>query len=241
MAFKGTRKMERNYTKLFKIIFICILAAVGANLSADNTSQLQNIDMKTFMVPKYNINTKKLEYILTGKNAQTVGTLVKIDDAKLEAIGKDGKSIDIVITTPEAFYDRVADNVKGDKDVHYRSLQMDADGVGFVVNNLNKTIHIDKNVKMWIYQNGRGKKAEEKNKKKSNISEESDSDTAIAADIAADEKEDSSILSDVTSDSQAESGFKVLSNEDKNSLDNFNKKNNNLIDLKSESDSITKE
>ena len=157
--------MGRCNKKIFKITLFSLSLAICGTVLADGASQLQDAELKTFMVPKYNLETKKLEYILTGKDAETVGTLVKIVDAKLEVLGKDGKSIDIVITTPEAFYDRVADTVKGDKDVHYRSLQMDADGVGFNVSNLNKTIHIEKDVKMWIYQKGRGKQSEVAHKK----------------------------------------------------------------------------
>ena len=157
--------MGRCNKKIFKIILFSLSLAICGTVLADGASQLQDAELKTFMVPKYNLETKKLEYILTGKDAETIGTLVKINDAKLEVLGKEGKSIDIVITTPEAFYDRVADTIKGDKDVHYRSLQMDADGVGFNVSNLNKTIHIEKDVKMWIYQKGRGKQSEAAQKK----------------------------------------------------------------------------
>jgi hypothetical protein len=149
------------------IFFMCFSSCI---LLGDSASQLQDAELKTFMTPKYNPETKKLEYILTGKNAETVGTLIRIEDARLEIIGPDGNSITTVITTPEAYYDRVADYVKGYKPVHYRSLQMDGDGIGFRLSNIDKKLTIDKDVKLFIYQNNTvkvEKKSDVKNKNES--------------------------------------------------------------------------
>ncbi|MCF7792213.1 MAG: hypothetical protein K9M56_09495 [Victivallales bacterium] len=148
------------YIKKILISFNVICLYVFALALLGDESQFQNAELNTFMVPKYNLKTKKLEYILRGKKAKTVGTDIKIIDAKLEVIGDDGKSIKIVVTTPEAVYNKIANNIKGDKEVHYRSLQMDADGVGFAANILNKKLHIDKNVELVIYQKGRKKETE---------------------------------------------------------------------------------
>ena len=151
MVIKGTGKMGNTSIKICTVLGLMILTLFSAVMMADNASQLQNAESKAFITPKFNEVTNKLEYILTGENGETVGTLLKIDDARLEIIGNDGKSIDIVITSPEAFYDRVADYIKGDKDVHYRSLKMDGDGVGFRMSNVNKTLHILHDVKLIIY------------------------------------------------------------------------------------------
>ncbi len=113
-------------------------------------SAFENVSMKKFTSPKYNEETHKLEYIVTGSNAKTIGAYIKMTNVKIEMIGSMGESIDSVITTPEAFYNRTSQLVKGDKPIHYQSLAANIDGIGFDCNMKTQLFHIRKNVKMLI-------------------------------------------------------------------------------------------
>ena len=171
--------MGKFNNKIFTGLIIFSVVFFSSMLLGDPNSQLQDVELKSFITPKYNAETKKLEYILTGKNAETVGTFIKIEDVKIVIIGSDGESITTVITTPEAFYDRVADYIKGEKPVHYRSLKMDGDGIGFRYNNVTKVLHINKDVELTIYSDKTVKAIETGAVEKDRIYIDDDSDTQV--------------------------------------------------------------
>ena len=129
---------------LFMILNLIIISPAMAE------SGFENVSMKKFISPKYNEKTEKLEYILTGTNAQTVGAFIKITDVRIDMVGPDGKSINNVITTPEAFFNRATEIVRSDKPIKYQSLPAIIDGVGFDCNMKTQLFHIRKNVKMLI-------------------------------------------------------------------------------------------
>jgi hypothetical protein len=130
------------------LIAILFLSSLSSVIADDN--DFKNVTMKRFVSPKYNEKTNKLEYILTGKNAQTIGAFIKITDAKIEMIGKLGKRITSVITSPEAFFNRSTQIVRGDKPIHYQSLTANIDGIGFDCNMKTQLLHVRNNVKMLI-------------------------------------------------------------------------------------------
>ncbi len=139
-----------SFEKLFVLSLVTTILtfSLSLNIFADNI--LKNVSMIAFISPKYNENTGKLEYILSGKNAKTIGAFIKINDAKLELIGPGGTSVERVITTPEAFFNRATQIIRGDKPIHYESLAAIIDGIGFDCNMKERLFHIRNNVKMII-------------------------------------------------------------------------------------------
>ena len=134
----------------FCLISVAILSMFSFPSAIVAATGFENVSMKSFISPKYNEKTSSLEYILHGKNAQTIGAFIKISDVKIKMIANDGKSITSVITTPEAFFNRSTEIIKGDKPIHYQSLGADIDGIGFDCNMKTQFFHIRENVKMLI-------------------------------------------------------------------------------------------
>ena len=118
--------------------------------SAYAEDMFKNVSMNKLVSPKYNEKTNKLEYILTGNDAQTIGAFIKITTAKIEMIGENGTNINSVITTPVAFFNRATEIIRGDKPIHYRSLAINGDGIGFDCNMKTQLVHVRKNVTMLI-------------------------------------------------------------------------------------------
>ena len=135
---------------VFCLILIAILSLFSFSSAIAEVNGLTNMSMKDFVSPKYSETTKKLQYILTGKRAQTVGAFLKITDARIDVIGKYGKKVTSIVTTPEAFYNQETQIIKGDKPIHYQSLGTVIDGVGFDCNMKTQLLHIRNNVKMLI-------------------------------------------------------------------------------------------
>jgi hypothetical protein len=127
-----------------------ILSLFSFSSAAAESEEFEKVTMKKFISPKFNAKATKLEYLISGKNARTIGAFVKIDDAKIEMISEDGKNVTSVVTTPEAFYNRTTEKIKGDKPIHYQSLTAIIDGVGFDSDLKKKFLHIRRNVKMLI-------------------------------------------------------------------------------------------
>ena len=142
------------YTGTFLIflnlILVMILSFLTCSSALADESGFKNVSMKEFTSPKYNEKTHKLEYILTGKDANTIGAFIKINDANIKIIGKDGETITSVITTPEAFFNRATQIIKGDKPIRYQSLTATIDGIGFDCNMKTQLFHVRKNVKVLI-------------------------------------------------------------------------------------------
>lgn len=169
--------MELYNRKIFRpgliitLLLIFSLFSVSFSIKAKKSPLLKGT-LKNFITPKYNEKTNKLEYILSGKNAESVGSFIKIDDVRLEIIGEDGKSVEAIIETPEAYYDRAADFVKGDKKIKFKSLQFDAKGVGFSISQNTEKIHIRNDVKLILKEQAAQK---EKSKLKTkNMTEKKD-------------------------------------------------------------------
>ena len=150
--------MERFNKKIYSgtpltfpsLILIIILNLFSFSLVIADENELSNITMKKFVSPKYNEETSKLEYILIGKHAQTVGVFLKITDARVEMIGKNGEKVTSVITSPEAFYNKDTQIIRGDKSIHYQSLAATVDGIGFDCNMKTQLLHIRNDVRMLI-------------------------------------------------------------------------------------------
>ena len=147
--------MERFNKKIYtgtlltflNLILIMILSFLSCS-SAIADEGFKNVSMKEFTSPKYNEKTHKLEYILTGKDAETIGAFIKITDAEIKIVGKGGATINSIITTPEAFFNRATQIIKGDKAIHYQSLGTTIDGIGFDSNMKTQLFHVRKNVRV---------------------------------------------------------------------------------------------
>ena len=134
----------------FYLALIAMLNLLPFSSATAEDSGFENVSMKKFISPKYNEKTHKLEYIMTGSDAQTIGAFIKITNARIEMVDKNGKTITSVITTPEAFFNRATEIIRGDKPIHYQSLAMTIDGIGFDSNMKTQLFHIRKNVEMLI-------------------------------------------------------------------------------------------
>ena len=130
-------------------IFI-ITALLGMCFCAVSNVGDITASMRSFVKPQYNEKTLLLEYVLTGTDAKTEGGVIEINNARIEIIGADGKTIRGVLTTPVAFYNQTTQFIKGDKAIKFESLSFDADGIGFDASQIAQTLHIRKNVKLVI-------------------------------------------------------------------------------------------
>jgi hypothetical protein len=157
MAIKGNIQMERHSKKLYvKLLFVSIFLLFAGIIEAADDSGVMNANLMNFLTPQYNKKTQKLECIITGTNAKTVGSGYLLSNVVLKLIGKDGKSIQAVITTPSALYDKATGFISGDKWIKLESLEYDAQGVGFDASQITGTLHIRKDVKLTI-KNSSGK------------------------------------------------------------------------------------
>jgi len=131
-----------------KIFIITIL--LGMCVSA--VSKVEDIaaSMKSFVKPQYNEKTHLLEYVLTGTDAKTECGIIEINNARMEIIGADGKTVKGVLTTPVAFYNQSTQVITGDQAIKFESLSFDAEGIGFDASQIAQTLHIRKNVKLVI-------------------------------------------------------------------------------------------
>ncbi len=139
--------MGRCNAKIFGLTFALLLATLLARAAEIEDA---NVILNDFKLPEYNKDSKELEFIISGEKAKTVGIEVELENVKIEWVDKDIRKIKATITSPEAVYHRASKVVKGDKEVHFRSLEMDADGVGFDADYEKQTIHIRKEVKVTL-------------------------------------------------------------------------------------------
>ncbi|MCP4180073.1 MAG: LPS export ABC transporter periplasmic protein LptC [bacterium] len=142
---------KKLYVKLF-ITSIILLFALAAK--AADESGLMNANLMNFMTPQYNKKTQKLECIITGTDAKTVGSAYLLSNVVLKLIGKDGKSIQAVITTPKALYNQATGFISGNKWIKLQALEYDAQGVGFDASQITETLHIRNDVKLTIKNSG---------------------------------------------------------------------------------------
>lgn len=132
-----------------KIFIIAALLGVFFVYTVSNGEDI-TASMRNFVKPQYNEKTHLLEYVLTGTDAKTEGSIIEISNARIEIIGADGKTVKAVLTTPLAFYNQNTQFITGEKFIKFESLSFDADGVGFDASQVAQTLHIRKNVKLVI-------------------------------------------------------------------------------------------
>ncbi len=135
-----------------KKICTCMLLSVLMLSFAARSTEMEdaNVVLSDFKLPEYNKDSKELEFIVSGKKAKTVGVMIDLDDVQVDWVEKDIKNVKATITSPSAVYDRATKMIKGDEEVHFRSLEMDADGIGFDANHEKQIIHIRSNVKVTL-------------------------------------------------------------------------------------------
>ena len=85
--------------------------------------------------------------------AQTAAIFVNLEQVKVEWMEKETDKIRAVITTPVAVFERSTKIIRGDEEVHFRSGEMDADGIGFDADQEKQTIHIRSKVKVLLKGN----------------------------------------------------------------------------------------
>lgn len=125
------------------LILLFIIISPSANAQGDG---VYDVSLNKFTIPKYNEKTDQLEYILSGEKAVSAGAFIKMSDVKIEIIGKGGNNIIGVITTPVAFFSQATDLAQGDKPIHYQSLDLEVDGIGFDCNLKTQLLHIRRKV-----------------------------------------------------------------------------------------------
>lgn len=143
-------RFDKNIYKIIKILCCIFLLFMVFCIYAANENGLGDAILKTFKSPMYNDETHKLEYILTGENVRTSDNLINLEDVRLEILADDGVTVQSVITTPMATYDRTNDYLSGDQKVFYQALPFDASGLGFDFSKKTKNIHIRKDVTVII-------------------------------------------------------------------------------------------
>lgn len=149
MDSRGKRLMGRGHSKILGLITAFLLFSTACLLFAgsDETSVI----LKKFKLPEYNKDSNDLEFIVYGREAETIGVMINLDDLKIEWYAKgNDKSPRATVTTPAGVFDRSTKIIRGDKDVHFRSSTMDVDGIGFDADQAKQTIHIRSNVKVRL-------------------------------------------------------------------------------------------
>lgn len=140
--------MGRIYGKMFFcLIIVCLILPLAAK-----TAEMEDADvvLTDFKLPEYNKETKKLEFIVYGDKARTVGVLVNLEGVKIELVEDDIKRVKATVTSPTAIYDRATKIVKGDDEVYLKSPEMDAEGIGFDSDYEKQIIHIRSKVKVIL-------------------------------------------------------------------------------------------
>lgn len=140
--------MDGTFKKIYLLIFVLTVFPFINSFGGDEPS----VELSCFKLPEYNKDTKKLDYIVYGDKARTVNVMVMLEDMKVEWIGTDISDVKATISTPKAEYDRATKIIRGDDKVHFRSPEMDADGVGFDVDHEKQMIHIRSNVRVTLKQ-----------------------------------------------------------------------------------------
>ena len=144
----GKLAMGRINEKIF--IFLILLSFLLPFVAKTAEMEDANVVLTDFKLPEYNKDTKALEFIVYGDKARTVGVLVNLEGVKIEMLENDIKKVKGTVTSPTAVYDRATKIVKGDEEVHLRSPEMDADGVGFDSDYEKQIIHIRSKVKVTL-------------------------------------------------------------------------------------------
>lgn len=135
---------------LISLSTLAVILALAAHCLVASEDELAGVTVKNFKKPDYNEKTGKLNYIIYGENAKTVGTLVKMEKVKIDFMEPDEKTIKGVITSPEADYDRAAKLIRGDREVLYSSPAVEAQGMGFDADQARQIVHIRKDVRVTI-------------------------------------------------------------------------------------------
>jgi len=91
----------------------------------------------------------------------TIEQSSKLDD-KIPAFWKLYTKTKVFCRTPKAKYDRTTKMIRGDEKVRFRSYQMDADGVGFDLDQKNGTLRLRSNVRV-VFRDKDEEKPKEKN------------------------------------------------------------------------------
>jgi len=137
---------SRNFlTLIFSLIVSLLCISLYPSVYAQGDG-VYNVSLNQFTIPKYNEKTNKLEYILSGEKAISVGAFIKMSEVRIEFIGGNGVDIIGVITTPVAFFSQASDLAQGDKPIHYQSLELEVDGIGFDCNLKTQLLHIRRKV-----------------------------------------------------------------------------------------------
>jgi len=137
---------SRNFlTLIFSLIVSLLCISFYPSVYAQGDG-VYNVSLNQFTIPKYNEKTNKLEYILSGEKAISVGAFIKMSEVRIEFIGGNGYDIIGVITTPVAFFSQASDLAQGDKPIHYQSLDLEVDGIGFDCNLKTQLLHIRRKV-----------------------------------------------------------------------------------------------
>ena len=134
-------------------IFLIILVLSGIFLFFYNAvagNGETSVILYDFKLPEYNKDTGDLDCIIYGQKAQTMDIRINLDHLKVEWVGKDQNDIKGTVTTTKGVYDRSTKIIQGDEEVHFRSLSMDVDGVGFDADQKKETIHIRSKVKVIL-------------------------------------------------------------------------------------------
>ncbi|MBR2365150.1 MAG: hypothetical protein IKA79_08100 [Lentisphaeria bacterium] len=199
-------RMRIIYGRILSAV-LCLMFA-GVLSGRDDTGAQASIT--GFALPQYRKGDNRLQFILYGKNASNLGSVMVLKDLRLDIIRDSVKSVNEIIAldqapvypinstsafvadywkdkghshallfTPSGTYDKNARTLRGEEKIHFRSRELDIDGVGFDAFSDRRFIHIRSNVRVVIRpeardrslkQNGLkgGKKDSRKNSIKSN-------------------------------------------------------------------------
>lgn len=154
--------MGLSHAKIFVVIAIFAFCFSASPAEVEDAS----VVLSDFKLPEYNKNTKELEFIISGAKARTMGVLINLSDVKIDWVDKDIHNVKATVTTPSAVYDRVTKTIRGDEALHFRSPEMDADGIGFDADYEKQTIHIRSNVRVILKNDIKTMYKEETNQEK---------------------------------------------------------------------------
>ncbi len=159
-----------NVTLSGLIIFLFLFPPFSDLVKAQEHEQEEGFEIYGFTIPGYNSETGKLEYVIRGKKAEKLGVMVNLEDVRIDWVEGEISAVKAVVFTPSAVYNYATKEIKGEKQIHYRSPEMDVDGVGFDIDQDAQLLHIRSCAKVKLKQSigaERGISAEIPEEKKS--------------------------------------------------------------------------
>ncbi len=108
--------------------------------------QTNNLFLETFKTQDF-AEDGSPAWIMNGKDATVVGSKVKLKETVTDLFNKTGK---VTVFTVESVYNQDTKIWSSEKNVKITSDNMKVTGIGFILDTVTKTVHINKKVKVTL-------------------------------------------------------------------------------------------